>query len=40
MQRVIAENKRSQWPIIVLHFDFKDNQTALLQAVWQVLPTW
>ena len=37
VRRVIAENKRSQWPIIVLHFDFKDNQTALLQAVWQVL---
>jgi hypothetical protein len=37
MKEAIAENKRSQWPLIVLHFDFKDNQTALLQAVWQLL---
>jgi hypothetical protein len=37
MKKAIAENKRQQWPLIVLHFDFKDNQTALLQAVWQVL---
>jgi hypothetical protein len=37
MKKAIAENKRSEWPLIVLHFDFKDNQTALLQAVWQVL---
>jgi hypothetical protein len=37
VKKIIAENKRSQWPLIVLHFDFKDNQTALLQAVWQVL---
>ena len=35
--KIIAENKRSEWPLIVLHFDFKDNQTPLLQAVWQVL---
>ncbi|MEO6804315.1 MAG: hypothetical protein ABI197_13835 [Granulicella sp.] len=37
IKKAIAENKRSQWPVIVLHFDFKDNQTALLQAVWQIL---
>jgi hypothetical protein len=37
MQKILAEDKRSQWPLIVLHFDFKDNQDALLQAVWQVL---
>lgn len=35
--KMIAEGKRDQWPLIVLHFDFKDNQTALLQGVWQVL---
>src|ERR1700733_13061466 len=33
MKKILVENKRSQWPLIVLHFDFKDNQTALLQAV-------
>jgi hypothetical protein len=37
VEKVIAENKRSQWPLIVLHFDFKENQSALLQAVWEVL---
>ncbi|MEO6982376.1 MAG: hypothetical protein ABI072_04595, partial [Edaphobacter sp.] len=37
VEKAIAENKRSQWPVIILHFDFKDNQTALLQAVWQIL---
>jgi hypothetical protein len=36
-EKMIAEGKRDQWPLIVLHFDFKDNQTALLQGVWQVL---
>lgn len=37
VEKAIAENKRNQWPLIVLHFDFKDNQAPLLQAVWQVL---
>jgi hypothetical protein len=37
VEKAIAENKRDQWPVIVLHFDFKDNQTPLLQAVWQIL---
>jgi hypothetical protein len=37
VEKAIAENKREQWPLIVLHFDFKDNQPAILQAVWQLL---
>jgi hypothetical protein len=37
IEKAIAENKRSQWPLIVLHFDFKDNQAPLLRAVWQIL---
>jgi hypothetical protein len=37
IKRAIAENKRSQWPLIVLHFDFKDNQTPLLEGLWEVL---
>ena len=37
VEKAIAENKREQWPIIVLHFDFKDNQPAILHAVWQLL---
>ncbi|MBV9771524.1 MAG: hypothetical protein JOZ32_18280, partial [Bryobacterales bacterium] len=27
----------SKWPIIVLHFDFKDQQAPLLHAVWDLL---
>jgi hypothetical protein len=37
MAKILKENKRDQWPLIVLHFDFKDNQAPLLEAVWQVL---
>ena len=37
VRKIVAENKRSEWPLIVLHFDFKDNQTALVQAVWEIL---
>ncbi|MBB6142676.1 hypothetical protein HNQ77_000614 [Silvibacterium bohemicum] len=37
VERAIKENKRDQWPIIVLHFDFKDNQQAILEGVWQLL---
>jgi hypothetical protein len=37
VEKAIAENKREQWPVIILHFDFKDNQPAILEAVWQLL---
>ena len=37
VERALAENRTSEWPLIVLHFDFKDNQPALLEAVWKVL---
>ena len=37
IEKAIKENKRDQWPVIVLHFDFKDNQQAILEGVWQVL---
>ena len=37
VEKAIAENKKDQWPLILLHFDFKDNQEPLLRAVWQVL---
>jgi hypothetical protein len=37
IEKAIAENKREQWPLVVLHFDFKDNQDPLLRAVWQTL---
>lgn len=35
--KAIAENKRDQWPLIMLHFDFKDNRPAILHAVWNLL---
>lgn len=37
MEKALAQNDRERWPLIVLHFDFKDNQPALLQAVWKLL---
>src|SRR6185312_810677 len=35
--RPIIENERSNWPLIILHFDFKDTQPAILEAVWHLL---
>jgi hypothetical protein len=37
VEKALRENKRGTWPIIVLHFDFKDTQPALLHAVWELL---
>lgn len=37
VESAIAENHRDQWPLIVLHFDFKDNRPAILEAVWNLL---
>lgn len=37
VEKALAENKRGQWPVIVLHFDFKDTRPELLHAVWAVL---
>jgi len=37
VEKALAENDRARWPLIVLHFDFKDNQAPLLHAVWDVL---
>src|SRR3954451_18530530 len=37
VERALRENNRSSWPLIVVHFDFKDNQVALLRAVWTLL---
>ena len=33
----LGKDDRAQWPLIVLHFDFKDNPTPLLRAVWEIL---
>lgn len=37
VEKALKENKPATWPIIILHFDFKDNQAPLLHAVWDVL---
>ncbi len=37
VERALAENHRDQWPLIVVHFDVKDNSVPLLRQVWQIL---
>lgn len=37
VEKALASGDRSQWPLIVLHFDFKETQPALLHAVWRLL---
>jgi hypothetical protein len=37
VEKALRDNHRDQWPLIVLHFDFKDNQAPLLNAVWELL---
>lgn len=37
IEKALAENDRGEWPLIILHFDFKDTQPAILRAVWQML---
>ncbi len=37
VEKALAENHPETWPVIVLHFDFKDNRPELLKAVWQLL---
>jgi len=37
MERALRENKRAEWPLITVHFDFKDNRPELHRAVWELL---
>jgi len=37
MERALAENRRDRWPLLVLHLDFKSNEPAHHQAVWDLL---
>lgn len=37
VEKALAENDRGDWPLIILHFDFKDTRPAILRAVWQLL---
>jgi len=37
MARALAENRQDQWPLVVLHLDFKTNEREHHQAVWDLL---
>jgi len=37
VEQAIRENDRSKWPLITVHFDFKDNRPELHRAVWDLL---
>jgi glycerophosphoryl diester phosphodiesterase len=37
MERALAEQRRDTWPLIVLNLDFKQNDAALLDAVYTLL---
>jgi hypothetical protein len=37
LEAELAHGDSSKWPVIVLHFDFKDTQAPLLHAVWELL---
>jgi len=37
VEKALAENERSEWPLIILHFDFKDTRPEILKAVWRLL---
>ena len=37
VERALRENDRSRWPLIVVHFDIKDNRAELHHAVWNLL---
>lgn len=37
MERALADNRREQWPLLVLHLDFKTNEPEHHQAVWSLL---
>ena len=37
VERALTSGDSSHWPLIVLHFDFKDEHEALLRAVWDLL---
>lgn len=40
IQHELKDGDHSRWPLIVLHFDFKDNQLPLLRALWDLLGTY
>jgi hypothetical protein len=37
VERALARNNPSEWPLIILHFDFKSEEPPLLRAVWDLV---
>jgi hypothetical protein len=37
VEKALRANNRSEWPLIVLHFDVKDNRPELHRSVWNLL---
>jgi hypothetical protein len=37
MERALNEKRRDTWPLMVLHLDFKTNEPAHHQAIWELL---
>lgn len=37
IEQALRENNRAAWPLITVHFDFKDNRPELHRAVWELL---
>ena len=37
IEKALARNGRHEWPLVILHFDFKDTRPAILEAVWRLL---
>jgi len=37
VEEALRKNDRATWPLITVHFDFKDNRPELLHAVWDLL---
>ena len=37
MERALSDNRRDDWPVMVLHLDFKTNEPAHHQAIWELL---
>lgn len=37
IEQELSHGNTSRWPLIILHFDFKDQQAPLLHAVWDLL---
>ena len=37
IEKALADNDRAHWPLIILHFDFKNLDPEVLRAVWDVL---